>query len=76
MWKKAKEAGNTLLVNSSYRTMEEQSEEYDNSSDEYASRPGFSEHQTGLALDIVTYDTIGNDFENSSEFKTIKKYMD
>lgn len=73
MWKKAKEAGNTLLVNSSYRTRDEQSEEYDNSSDEYASRPGFSEHQTGLALDIVTYDTIGNDFENSSEFKWLQE---
>lgn len=68
MWYKAKEEGLTLLINSSYRTNEQQEKEYKNSNDEYASRPGFSEHQTGLALDIVTYDTIGNNFENTKEF--------
>lgn len=68
MWNKAHDEGLTFLVNSSYRTMEEQKKEYDNSSDEYASHPGFSEHQTGLALDIVTHKIIGNDFENTDEF--------
>ena len=73
MWKAANKEGLTLLVNSSYRTFEEQKNEYDKSNDDYAARPGFSEHQTGLALDIVTYDIIGNEFENTDEFKWLQE---
>ncbi len=73
MWKAANEEGLTLLVNSSYRTFEDQQNEYDMSNDDYASKPGFSEHQTGLALDIVTYNIIGNEFENTDEFKWLQK---
>jgi D-alanyl-D-alanine carboxypeptidase len=72
MWNAAKKEGLTLLVNSGYRTLSEQQKEYDLSGDNYASRPGFSEHQTGLALDIVTYDTVGNNFEDSDEFKWLE----
>lgn len=68
MWHSAKEEGLTLIVNSSFRTYEEQEKTHKVSNDEYAARAGFSEHQTGLALDIVTYNTIGNDFENKPEF--------
>ena len=73
MWKAANEQGLSLLVNSSYRTFEDQQNEYDMSNDDYASRPGFSEHQTGLALDIVTDDIIGNEFENTDEFKWLQE---
>ena len=73
MWKAANEQGLRLLVNSSYRTFEDQQNEYDMSNDDYASRPGFSEHQTGLALDIVTDDIIGNEFENTDEFKWLQE---
>lgn len=73
MWNAANQEGLTLLVNSSYRTFEQQEEEYDNSNDEYAARPGSSEHQTGLALDIVTHNTLGNDFENTDEFKWLQE---
>lgn len=73
MWEVANKEGLTLLVNSSYRTFEDQQNEYDMSNDDYASRPGFSEHQTGLALDIVTYDIIGNEFENTDEFKWLQE---
>ena len=45
----------------------------DMSNDDYASRPGFSEHQTGLALDIVTDNIIGNEFENTDEFKWLQE---
>ena len=72
MWKAANEEGLTLIVNSSYRTFEDQQNEYDISNDDYAAKPGFSEHQTGLALDIVTYDIQGNDFENTAEFKWLQ----
>jgi len=68
MWKAAKKEDLTLIVNSSYRTYAKQQSEYNASDDDYAAKPGFSEHQTGLALDIVTYDTQGNDFENKPEF--------
>ena len=68
MWYAAKEENLTLIVNSSYRTYSEQEKTHKVNGDEYAARPGFSEHQTGLALDIVTYNTIGNDFENKPEF--------
>ena len=73
MWKAANEQGLRLLVNSSYRTFEDQQNEYDMSNDDYASRPGFSEHQTGLALDIVTDNIIGNEFENTDEFKWLQE---
>ncbi len=81
MWYAAKKEDLTLIVTSSYRDYETQ--EYlwnkyaDTNSEEYAdsvsARAGFSEHQTGLALDIVTYNTIMNDFENSDEFKWLQK---
>ena len=73
MWNKANEEDLVLIVNSSYRTLEEQQNMYNNSNDDYASRPGFSEHQTGLALDIITYNIIGNEFENTKEFKWLEK---
>ena len=81
MWQAAKKDKLTLIVTSSYRDYKTQ--EYlwnryaDNNSEEYAdsvsARAGFSEHQTGLALDIVTYNTIMNDFEKTDEFKWLQK---
>ena len=52
----------TLIVNSSYRDYKTQKEIYDDYADKngkeyadkFAARPDFSEHQTGLALDIFT----------------------
>ena len=73
MWNAANEQGLVLLVNSSFRTLEEQQEEYDAFGDDYASRPGFSEHQTGLALDIVSDGVQGNEFENTDEFKWLQE---
>lgn len=72
MYKAAEEEGLKLIINSSYRTFEEQEKIYNNSSDDYASRPGFSEHQTGLALDIITYNIVGNEFEDTDEFKWLQ----
>lgn len=73
MWNDANEQGLVLLVNSSYRTFEEQQEQYDMSNDDYASRPGYSEHQTGLALDIVSDGVQGNEFENTDEFRWLQE---
>lgn len=73
MWNAANKEGLTFLVNSSYRTFEDQESEYNMSNDDYAARPGFSEHQTGLALDIVTDGDVGNEFENTLEFEWLQE---
>ena len=82
MHKKAKEElGVTLMVNSSYRSYQKQNEVYkqykskgQEYADSYAARPGFSEHQTGLALDIfsLTHPTI-NTFKESEEYNWLKE---
>lgn len=56
----AKQAGLELMLFSGYRTPEYQKQLYDNyvalngqlSADQFSARPHFSEHQTGLALDL------------------------
>ncbi len=77
MAKAAKEENITLIVNSSYRTYESQKRiysEYEDKkgkayADSVAARPNFSEHQTGLALDIFTPGAGMNNFENTDAFK-------
>ena len=72
MWKAAKEQNLTILVTSSFRTYANQEKDFKTYGDDYAARPGHSEHQTGLALDISTYDTEGNVFDQTDEFKWLK----
>lgn len=62
MWNEAQKEDIYLIINSSYRTFESQKNVYDdykNSrgttyADSIAARPGYSEHQTGLSLDIFS----------------------
>ena len=62
MWNQANNDGIYLIINSSYRTYEEQQSVYDGYKNTYgttyadsiAARPGYSEHQTGLSLDIFS----------------------
>ena len=56
MWNSANKDGYKLIVNSSYR------------SDKKAARAGYSEHQTGLAVDIQSYCSQNKDFEECEEF--------
>lgn len=74
MWNAANSEGIYLIVNSSYRTYNEQQEVYDaykdsrgtTYADSIAARPGYSEHQTGLALDIFSKDnTTTSNFKDS-----------
>ena len=73
----AAEDGITLIVNSGYRTYEYQKELYEqyesangtDYADSYAARPNYSEHQTGLALDIVTYGMTMDNFDESDTYK-------
>lgn len=77
---KAKEDGINLIVNSSYRDYEAQKkiyEEYEDKkgqdyADKYAARPNFSEHQTGLSLDIFTLGSNMSNFENTDAFKWLQ----
>lgn len=60
MWNAANKEELKLIVNSSYRTYESQVEVYGNikaangqkEADKVAARPGHSEHQTGLSIDV------------------------
>lgn len=80
MFNAAKKDDITIIINSGYRTYEIQKETYDQYktwydeeyADGIAARPDFSEHQTGLALDIITYNTKGKDFENTDAFKWLQ----
>lgn len=70
MWNEAYKEDIYLIMNSSYRTYESQVDVYDTYknrngttyADSIAARPGHSEHQTGLSLDIFSkeYTTISN----------------
>lgn len=81
MWRDAKEENLSLIITSAYRDYEYQQvlwDSYANTNgnkwaDSVAARAGHSEHQTGLTLDIVTYGSKMNDFENTDEFKWLNK---
>lgn len=74
MYKQASKEGYNLVINSSYRSYEEQVEicqEYaklygDSYVENYVAKPGFSEHQTGLSFDIGS--------KNSNIFAKSKEY--
>lgn len=95
MWNAANNENIYLIMNSSYRTYESQVKVYDeykntkgtSYADKIAARPGYSEHQTGLALDIFSKDnTTTSNFkgspahiwlqENSYRFGFIERYQE
>lgn len=77
MWEKAQEEQIYLLVDSAYRSYEKQDQvykEYESKkgtkyADSIAARAGYSEHQTGLTLDIYSKEST-----SASEFKNTKTY--
>lgn len=54
MFNDAKKKGLNLVVYSAYRSFYKQKTLFDNTTSAFVARPGHSEHQTGLALDIAT----------------------
>ena len=72
---KAKEEGYNLIINSAYRSYQEQEEIVntykdlygDNYVKKYVLLPGYSEHQTGLGFDVGSTDT--KVFIQSDEYK-------
>ena len=77
MWTDAKKEDLSLIITSAYRDYDYQkslwdmyaNQKGDAWADSVAARAGYSEHQTGLALDIVTYGANMDTFENTDEFK-------
>ena len=75
----AQAEGYDLLVNSAYRSYKDQEEVYQTYYNlygeayvkKYAARPGYSEHQTGLALDVASKSN--SIFEQSKEFTWMKE---
>lgn len=75
------EKGIHLMINSSYRPYKDQEEIYNEYkkvslqyADSYAARPGYSEHQTGLAIDITSLEhPYADDFKESDEYTWLKE---
>lgn len=76
----ASKDGISLQITSAYRSYNQQSSLYNQYktsngliwADSYSARPGHSEHQTGLALDILTPGATLSTFENFKEFTWLK----
>lgn len=77
----AKKDGMTIIAMSSYRSYDYQVNLYNNyvksdgkdAADTYSARPGFSEHQTGLAVDIYNKELPYTSFEETEEFEWMQK---
>lgn len=78
MSNQAKEEGISLKIISAYRTNEFQAYLYnkyktnngEKNADRYSARPGHSEHETGLAIDI---NDVSQAFENTKAFKWLQE---
>ena len=81
MWNDAKKEGLTLYINSPYRSYNVQYSLYHNYgkrdgyalADTYSARPGFSEHQTGLAFDVTSLSTNFDTFAYSNEYEWLQE---
>ena len=80
MHEAAKQEGINLVISSAYRSYQEQQETYDeyekikgDGIENYAARPGHSEHQTGLAFDILTLGVTTTKFDQTKEFEWLKE---
>lgn len=70
-----------IIAMSSYRSYDYQIDLYNkyvtedgvNAADTYSGRAGFSEHQTGLCIDVYDGDTDYTNFENTDSFKWMQK---
>ena len=82
MWTAADKEGIYLIVNSSYRSYQDQEAVYNEYKDELgekeadsiAARAGYSEHQTGLSIDIFSKDNTSiKTFKESIAFSWLKE---
>lgn len=82
LWEAAKKEGFYLMVTSSYRSYKEQEEIYNNrkniqgekKADQTAARPGHSEHQTGLVVDMTSKtEPYAEEFTESKAYAWLKE---
>lgn len=81
MYNAAKKDGQDIIINSSYRSYKYQENLYNSylnsmgqtETDAIAARPGFSEHQTGLTVDVTTYGANNDTFESTEEFAWLQE---
>lgn len=79
--KEAKKEGLSIIAMSSYRSYKYQENLYNRyvqsdgkeDADTYSGRPGFSEHQTGLAVDVYNGKEDYTNFEKTEEFKWMQQ---
>ncbi len=73
----AKSEGYTIVINSGYRSYDSQEAVYNRNknnygttyADNFVARPGHSEHQTGLAVDVADYENSSEDFEKTEAYQ-------
>ncbi len=85
LFKAAKKEGLNLVAISGYRSYDYQETVYSNEvnsvgeiqANRYVAKPGQSEHQTGLAMDVLSdeYMSLDEGFENTAAFKWLDKNM-
>ena len=76
----SKEEDIVLIINSSYRSFKDQDTIWKTrkassgteKADQYAARAGFSEHQSGLSIDIAQFNSSEEDFENTPAFSWLQ----
>lgn len=81
MHKQAEKENIKLIISSGYRDYDEQKETYEyykstkgeEYANNYAAQPGNSEHQTGLAFDILSPNSNTKNFDETEEFKWLQK---
>ena len=81
MSKKARESNLNIIAMSAYRSYQYQVTLYNNyvkqdgkeEADAYSARPGYSEHQTGLATDVYNQKETYTNFEKTEEFKWMQE---
>lgn len=82
MFNAAKKENLTLIIYSSFRSFEDQEDVYnlyknsrgEEEANRIAAKPGFSEHQTGLSVDIQTYGSSQKTFEQFEEFNWLQNH--
>lgn len=82
MVKDAKALDLTIVANSAFRDYDYQNKLYNDYkdsrgkkyADSYAARAGYSEHQTGLAIDVSTLNSTLDNFDETEEFLWLKDH--
>ena len=82
LWQAANKLDLSIIINSSYRDYDLQERLYNRYTDKYgreeadtfSAKPGHSEHQTGLALDVSAFNSTMDNFEDTEEYKWLKDH--